>query len=437
MVRNARRWSGVVATAMAAALATGLGGVLVAPSASAAAAVVAPLGARTYSVSSYYGPRCMPVASASTWHLGQDLGATSGTRINAIADGTVLRAGSVSGFGQWVVLRHTIGGKTVSSVYGHVIDGDKYVKAGQTVKAGQRIADVGSTGISTSPHLHLEVWNGTYGSGASHTDPLAYLTGKGVDLGRNATRVAARPTATSCTYYTNAAVDVRAGAGTGAVVARVARGATVVGKPGDESGTWRRVTSGRTTGWVPAATIGPTKPAPVSTPPATKPPAPQPAPQPAPKPAPKPSAPQPATRYVTAASLNLRASATTSSAVVARLPKGTKLSVASTSGGWLKVTANGRTGWVSAQYTSTSAPAAPAKPAPAKPAPPKAATSYVTASSLNLRASASTSSKVVARLGRGTAVTHAGTASKGWLKVTAGGRTGFVSTAYLSAQKPR
>jgi len=412
---------------MVAALATGLGGVLVAPSASAAPAVVTPLGARTYSVSSYYGPRCMPVASASTWHLGQDLGAASGTRINAIADGTVLRAGSVSGFGQWVVLRHTIGGKTVSSVYGHVIDGDKYVKAGQTVKAGQRIADVGSTGISTSPHLHLEVWNGTYGSGASHTDPLAYLTGKGVDLGRNATRVAARSTATSCTYYTNAAVDVRAGAGTGAVVARVARGATVVGKPGDESGTWRRVTSGRTTGWVPAASIGPTKPAPVSTPTAPKPPAPQ------------PSAPQPTTRYVTAASLNLRASASTSSAVVARLPKGTKLAVASTSGGWLKVTANGRTGWVSAQYTSTSAPAAPAKPAPAKraPAPPQATTSYVTASSLNLRASASTSSKVVARLARGTAVTHAGTASKGWLKVTAGGRTGFVSTAYLSAQKPR
>ena len=144
MVRNARRWSGVASVAMATALATGLGGLLVAPSASAAAAVVAPLGARTYSVSSYYGPRCMPVASASTWHLGQDLGATSGTRINAIADGTVLRAGSVSGFGQWVVLRHTIGGKTVSSVYGHVIDGDKYVKPGQTVKAGFFFYDLGT-----------------------------------------------------------------------------------------------------------------------------------------------------------------------------------------------------------------------------------------------------------------------------------------------------
>lgn len=430
MVRNARRWSGVAGVAMATALATGLGGLLVAPSASAAGAVVAPLGARTYSVSSYYGPRCMPVAGASAWHLGQDLGAASGTRINAIADGTVLRAGSVTGFGQWVVLRHTIGGRTVSSVYGHVIDGDKYVKAGQTVKAGQRIADVGSSGLSTSPHLHLEVWNGTYGSGASHTDPLAYLTGQGVDLGRDATRVAARSTATSCTYYTNAVVDLRAGAATGsAVVARIPHGATVVGAPGDESGSWRRVTSGQATGWVPAASIGPTRPAPIGTPPAPQPPASQP-------PAPQPSAPQQAPRYVTAASLNLRASATTASAVVARLPKGTTLSVATTSGGWLKVTANGRTGWVSAQYTSTGAPSAPATPTPA-PATPQAGTSYVTASSLNLRASASTSSKVVARLGRGTVVTHVGTASKGWLKVTAGGRTGFVSTAYLSAQKPR
>lgn len=417
MMRYPRLRSGAVGVVMATALATGLGAVLVAPGASAAASsVVTPLGARTYAVSSYYGPRCMPIANASTWHLGQDLSAASGTRINAIADGVVLRAGSVSGFGQWVVLRHAVGGKTVSSVYGHVIDGDKYVKVGQKVKAGQRIADVGSTGTSTAPHLHLEVWNGTYGSGASHTDPLAYLKSKGVDLGRSATRVAARPTAKSCTYYANTAVNLRKGAGTStAVLALVPRGAAVVGKPGDGSGSWRKVTYGRLTGWVSAAYVGPTKPPPVSAAPVSRP---------------------VATRYVTAASLNLRASATTSSAVLARLPKGTKLAVASTSGGWLKVTANGRTGWVSAQYTSTRAPSAPAKPAPA-PAPAKAKTSYVTASVLNLRATPSTSAKVVAKLPRGTAVKHAGTASKGWLKVTVGSRTGYVSTTYLSATKPR
>ena len=137
MMRYPRRRSGAVGMVMATALATGLGTMLVAPGASAAAStVVTPLGAGTYAVSSYYGPRCMPIANASTWHLGQDLSAASGTRINAIADGVVLRAGSVSGFGQWVVLRHTVGGKTVSSVYGHVIDGDKYVKVGHTSRSG-------------------------------------------------------------------------------------------------------------------------------------------------------------------------------------------------------------------------------------------------------------------------------------------------------------
>ncbi|WP_454041971.1 SH3 domain-containing protein [Cellulosimicrobium sp. Marseille-Q8652] len=412
MGRIVRGWSARVRVAMAVALATGLGAVLVAPSASAASSVVSPLGARTYSLSSYYGPRCMPVANASTWHLGQDMGAASGTRINAVAAGTVLKAGAVSGFGQWVVVKHTIAGKPVSTVYGHVIDGDRYVRPGQKVAAGQRIADVGSTGTSTSPHLHLEVWNGTYGSGATHADPLPFLRARGIDLAQSATRVATRTTPSSCTYYANANVNLRAAAsGSAAVLAVVPRSAKVVAKPGDGSGSWRRVTYGSRTGWVSAAYVGPNKPAAAAAPVS--------------RPA--------ATRYVTATSLNLRAQATTSSAVLARLARGTKLSVLSTSGGWLKVTTAGRTGWVSAQYTTTTAPAASAP----KPAPPKAATSYVTASVLNLRAAPTTSSAVVAKLARGTAVKHAGTASKGWLKVTVGTRTGYVSTAYLSVTKPR
>ena len=97
MVRPARRGSGRASGARATARATGRGGRRGAPSASAAAAVVAPLGARTYSVSSYYGPRCMPVASASTWHLGQDLGAPSRTRRSAIPGATGRRGGSVRG----------------------------------------------------------------------------------------------------------------------------------------------------------------------------------------------------------------------------------------------------------------------------------------------------------------------------------------------------
>ena len=324
MRKVAGRWSRALSIAVATALTTAA--VLVAPSASAAPnVVVSPLGARTYSLSSYYGPRCMPVASASTWHLGQDMGAASGTRINAVADGTVLRAGAVGGLGQWVVLQHTIGGRTVSTVYGHVIDGDRYVRAGQKVSAGQRIADVGSTGTSTSPHLHLEVWNGTYGSGASHTDPLTYLKGRGVDLAANATRVAPRTTPSSCTYYANTETNLRAGAGTSwAVLAVVPRGGQVTAKPGDESGSWRRVTYNGRTGWVSAALIGPTKPA-STTPPPPPPPAP---------PRPKPQAPtmpatRPAEQNAAAVSSNQKLKAAASAAVAARPPKGTKPTVQS------------------------------------------------------------------------------------------------------------
>ena len=378
MGRFGRPWSGAAGVAMAATLVTGVGSVLVAPAASAAtSAVVAPLGAKTYTLSSYYGPRCMPVASASTWHLGQDMGAAKGTRINALAAGTVL-------------------------------------------KAGQRIADVGSTGTSTAPHLHLEVWNGTYGSGATHTDPLPYLKTRGIDLTKNATRVATRSTPTSCTYYASANVNLRSSASTTApVLAVVPRAAKVVAKPGDGSGSWRKVTYGKRTGWVSAAYVGPTKPKPAT---------------PAP---PTPVSNKVETRYVTVASLNLRSKASTSSTVLTRLAKGTKLSVKSSSGGWLKVTVGSRTGYVSAQYTSTKKPATTSTPAPPKPAPPKAATTYVTATVLNLRSKPSTSSTVVAKLKRGTAVKHAGTASKGWIKVTVGSKTGYVSTAYLSPTKPR
>ncbi len=403
---------GAVLAAGLATFALAAGSVVVAPPADAASGVVAPLPDKTYSVSSYYGPRCMPIAGASTWHLGQDLGAASGVRVGAIADGVVLHAGAAGGLGQWVVVRHTIDGRTVSSVYGHVIDGDRYVRAGQKVTAGQRIADVGSTGTSTSPHLHLEVWNGVYGSGASHTDPLAYLAGKGVDLTRTATRVATRTVPTSCTYYANVDVALRAEPSSGAsALVTVPRAGTVTARPGAESGSWRQVTYGSRTGWVPATTIGPQKPS-------TSPTAPQPAPG--------------TVSYVTAAALNLRSGPSTSYAVVATLPRGTAVThLAAPSGGWVKVSTGSRTGYVSTAYLSTARPTAPT-PRPR----PSMTVSYVTATSLNLRARPSTSSAVLTRLPRATTVTHLGPASKGWVRVRAGSRTGYVSVAYLSATRP-
>jgi uncharacterized protein YgiM (DUF1202 family) len=61
----------------------------------------------------------------------------------------------------------------------------------------------------------------------------------------------------------------------------------------------------------------------------------------------------------------------------------------------------------------------------------------VASSTLNLRSRPSTSSTVLTVLARGTAVTHAASPSNGWVKVTVGGRTGYVSTAFLSTTRPR
>lgn len=110
-------------------------------------------------VSSPFGPR---------WgrnHNGVDLAANQGDPIKAARDGQVLLAGVVTGYGQTVVLSHTDGTRTL---YAHA--SKLLVKAGQTVKQGQVIALVGSTGNSTGPHLHFEIIVSD-----RPRDPLAYL----------------------------------------------------------------------------------------------------------------------------------------------------------------------------------------------------------------------------------------------------------------------
>ena len=92
---------------------------------------------------------------ASGWHNGVDIAAGLNTQIYAAADGVVINADSVAmnndGFGNRVVLRHADGKATV---YAHMI-APAPVKVGQTVKKGQLIGNVGSTGLSTGAHLHF------------------------------------------------------------------------------------------------------------------------------------------------------------------------------------------------------------------------------------------------------------------------------------------
>lgn len=108
-----------------------------------------------------------------TNHNGIDIANAIGTPILAAMDGTVIDAGPASGFGNWVRLQHADGTITV---YGHMETVE--VTVGQTVKAGDRIAGMGSRGFSTGSHLHFEV----YPQGGGAIDPAPWLAERGITL---------------------------------------------------------------------------------------------------------------------------------------------------------------------------------------------------------------------------------------------------------------
>ena len=101
-------------------------------------------------VSSPYGPRVHPITGQSEFHTGIDI--PGGTNILAANDGTVIIATYNSGYGNYLVLDH---GGGMTTLYAH--SSSLYVKVGQTVKRGEAIARVGTTGVSTGIHLHFEV----------------------------------------------------------------------------------------------------------------------------------------------------------------------------------------------------------------------------------------------------------------------------------------
>ena len=105
-----------------------------------------------YTITSYFGTRDTGIEGASTFHKGVDLAAPSGTPIYASEDGQVSFAGSASGYGLMVKIRHDGG---VETRYGHC--STILVKNNQYVKKGEVIALVGSTGTSSGSHVHFEV----------------------------------------------------------------------------------------------------------------------------------------------------------------------------------------------------------------------------------------------------------------------------------------
>jgi hypothetical protein len=107
-------------------------------------------------------------------HQGQDLAAAEGTPVVAPRGGVIETVQyQASGAGHYVVLDGAEEDRDY--VFMHLRDGSIRVREGQRVRTGQRIGDVGTTGSSTGPHLHFEIWVGGWYAGGQPIDPLPAL----------------------------------------------------------------------------------------------------------------------------------------------------------------------------------------------------------------------------------------------------------------------
>lgn len=116
-------------------------------------------------VTSRFGTRVHPVFKTKLQHTGIDIKASEGTPVKTAAPGEVLFAGWLRGYGQIIIIDH---GRDLTTVYAHL--SRILVDEGRIVRDGETIGNVGSTGVTSGPHLHFEVRiNG------DARDPLGYL----------------------------------------------------------------------------------------------------------------------------------------------------------------------------------------------------------------------------------------------------------------------
>ena len=116
-------------------------------------------------LSSHYGNRKHPVRSEERFHTGVDISVTVYTGVRATANGIVSFAGWTEGSGIVVVVEH---GHGFSTAYAH--NRKALVRVGDRLNRGELVAMSGSTGVSTGPHVHYEIWKN-----GRHVDPVAFL----------------------------------------------------------------------------------------------------------------------------------------------------------------------------------------------------------------------------------------------------------------------
>jgi len=118
------------------------------------------------SISSGYGPRNHPMTGAPGFHSGLDISIPEGSPVTATADGVVSYSGWTARSGYTVVIEHGHGFRTA---YAH--NRKNLVKVGQRVHRDEKIAVSGSTGASTGPHVHYEIWKD-----GRHVNPSTYIS---------------------------------------------------------------------------------------------------------------------------------------------------------------------------------------------------------------------------------------------------------------------
>ncbi|MFE5137183.1 peptidoglycan DD-metalloendopeptidase family protein [Streptomyces fagopyri] len=138
------------------------------PGSGRASGVLAPP-VTTLVISSPFGSRKHPLTGVTKLHTGVDFAAPRNAPVSAARQGLVVFAGMTKAYGNRVVIDHgTLGGRRLETTYSHM--SSLLVGAGQSVETGAALGFVGSTGLSTGPHLHFEVLvDGAY------TDPMPWL----------------------------------------------------------------------------------------------------------------------------------------------------------------------------------------------------------------------------------------------------------------------
>lgn len=134
--------------------------------ASGTASFVWPVASYVY-ITSRFGYRTHPITGKYSNHTGIDIASNQGTSVYAADGGTVTRASWYGGYGNCIIIDH---GNGYMTLYGHL--SGYAISEGDTVTQGQTIGYVGSTGNSTGPHLHFEVWQN-----GSRIDPEQFFSG--------------------------------------------------------------------------------------------------------------------------------------------------------------------------------------------------------------------------------------------------------------------